>query len=216
MTRLDAPATQRNREPILAILRRWLAAAAAPSAAPSSGDSAPSARISVLEIASGTGQHAVHFASALPHLRWQPSDPDPSHLASIEAWRTEAGAENVAAPIRIDVRESDWPIERVDAIFNANMIHIAPWPAAEGLFAGAAHVLGERGLLFLYGPFHVGGRPTAESNAAFDADLRRRNPEWGIRDRERVVALAASHALALVEINEMPANNQLLVFQKQT
>ncbi len=205
MTRLDAPATQRNREPILAILRRWFSAAA---------DSALTPPISVLEIASGTGQHAVHFAQALPGLRWQPSDPDPSHLASIEAWRSAAPAANVAAPIRLDVRDVAWPIDRVDAVFNANMIHIAPWSAAEGLFAGAGRVLAGGGLLFLYGPFHVGGRPTAESNAAFDADLQRRNPEWGLRDRERVVALAASHALRLIEINEMPANNQLLVFQK--
>jgi SAM-dependent methyltransferase len=151
MTRLDAPATQRNREPILAILRRWLASAADPALSPP---------ISVLEIASGTGQHAVHFAQALPGLRWQPSDPDPSHLASIEAWRDASGLANVAAPIRLDVRDADWPVAGVDAIFNANMIHIAPWSAAEGLFAGAGRVLVEQGRLFLYGPFHVGGRPT--------------------------------------------------------
>lgn len=215
MTRLDAPATQRNREPILAILQRWLTAAA-PTTTTDVGEPPPNPPIRVLEIASGTGQHAIHFARALPGLRWQPSDPDPSHLASIEAWREESGLANVAVPIRLDVRDAEWPVDRVDAIFNANMIHIAPWSAAEGLFAGACRVLGESGLLFVYGPFHVGGRPTAESNAAFDADLRRRNPDWGIRDRDDVVALARTRQLVLIEVDEMPANNQLLVFQKQT
>ncbi|MBY0400101.1 DUF938 domain-containing protein [Myxococcota bacterium] len=205
MTRLDAPATARNRVPILAILERWLGAPAKAST---------SEPLTVLEVASGTGQHAVFFAQALPHLRWQPSDPDPEHLASIEAWRAESGLENVASPLALDVRAADWGVEPVDAIFNANMIHIAPWSAAEGLFAGAGRVLQPSGLLFLYGPFRRGGRHTAPSNEAFDADLRRRNSEWGVRDQERVVELAAAAGLGLIERNDMPANTALLVFRK--
>lgn len=202
MTRLDAPATARNRVPILAILERWLGASVRPDP------------IRVLEIASGTGQHAVFFAQALSHLRWQPSDPDPAHLESIEAWRAESGLANVAAPIDLDVRDADWGVPSVDVIFNANMIHIAPWAAAEGLFAGAGRVLVPEGLLFLYGPFRIGDRHTAPSNEAFDADLRRRNPEWGVRDLERVAGLAAAAGLRLVETNDMPANNELLVFRR--
>jgi Protein of unknown function (DUF938) len=205
MTRLDAPATGRNRGPILEILTRWLGANAASSKRRS---------LHVLEIASGTGQHAICFAQALPHLRWQPSDLDADSLASIEAWRAESGLPNVAAPIRLDVREGEWPDGPFDVMFNANMIHIAPWPVAEGLFAGAGRILVDGGLLFLYGPFRVGGLHTAPSNEAFDADLRRRNPAWGVRDLERVVELAASAGLLLVETNEMPANNKLLVFQR--
>lgn len=201
MTRLDAPATGRNRAPILAVLVRWLGS---PSSEP----------LRVLEIASGTGQHAVFFAAALPHLRWQPSDVDPDHLASIDAWRGETGLENVTAAIRLDVRDPDWGVTTVDAIFNANMIHIAPWTVAEGLFAGAGRVLEAAGLLFLYGPFRIGGRHTAESNAAFDTDLRRRNPEWGVRDLERVVETAAAAGLVHVETNDLPANNKLVVFRR--
>jgi SAM-dependent methyltransferase len=205
MTRLDAPATGRNRGPILEILTRWLGANGTDSKPPS---------LHVLEIASGTGQHAIGFAQALPHLRWQPSDLDADSLASIEAWRAEAGLPNVAAPIRLDVCDGDWPDGPFDVIFNANMIHIAPWTVAEALFAGAGRILADGGLLFLYGPFRVGGRHTAPSNDSFDADLRRRNPEWGVRDLERVVEQAASAGLLHVETNEMPANNKLLVFQR--
>ena len=208
MPRLDAPATARNRAPILEILERWLGAStfSPPADAP--------AQIRVLEVASGTGQHAVFFAQALPRLRWQPSDPDPAHLESIEAWRAESGLANVAAPIALDVRAADWGVGPFDVLFNANMIHIAPWSAAEGLFAGAGRVLVPAGLLFLYGPFRVADRPTAPSNEAFDADLRRRNPEWGVRELERVVALAAASGLTLVETNAMPANNLLVVFRR--
>jgi len=198
MTRRDAPATQRNREPILAILARWLTSPAR-----------------VLEIASGTGQHAVHFAGRLPNLAWQPSDADPAALPSIQAWIDAEGGPNLAAPLELDVRSQSWPVDSVDAIFNANMIHIAPWEVAEGLFAGAGRVLGTDGLLFLYGPFKVGGAHTAPSNAAFDEGLRSRDPTWGIRDREAVETLAETSGLVLVEINEMPANNQLLVFRSQ-
>jgi SAM-dependent methyltransferase len=215
MTRLDAPATARNREPILAVLTRWLADASA-EGAPSGASSAdvPRPPTRVLEIASGTGQHAVHFAEALPQLRWQPSDPDPDHLASIEAWRATSRVGRVDAPLRLDVRKDAWPAGPFDAVFNANMIHIAPWPVAEAFFAGAGRVLADGGLLFLYGPFRVGGRHTAPSNEAFDADLRRRNSEWGVRDLERVVALAGGSGLALLEDNALPANNRLLVFRR--
>ena len=213
MTRLDAPATGRNRAPILAVLARWLG----PPAGERDATSAPrqaTEPLRVLEIASGTGQHAVFFAESLPHLRWQPSDVDPEHLESIEAWRSEAQLGNVATPIRLDVRTADWGVEPVAAIFNANMIHIAPWPVAEGLFAGAGRVLEKAGLLFLYGPFRIGGRHTAESNESFDADLRRRNPEWGVRDLERVVEIAADAGLRRVETNDLPANNKLVVFRR--
>jgi len=206
MTRLDAPATQRNRDPILAVLSRWLAQ---PIEAPKSTS------IDVLEVASGTGQHAVFFAQALPHLRWQPSDLDPDSLASIEAWRAEARLENVAPALRLDVRDRDWGVGPVGALFNANMIHISPWSVAEGLFAGAGRVLAVEGLLLIYGPFRIGGRHTAPSNEAFDADLRRRNPEWGVRDLERVVLLGESSGLRLLETNDMPANNKLLVFRRE-
>lgn len=201
MTRLDAPATGRNRALILEVLARWLGAP-------------PRHPLHVLEIASGTGQHAVFFAEALPHLLWQPSDVDPDHLESIEAWRREAGLANVAAPLRLDVREPDWGVAAADVIFNANMIHIAPWTVAEGLFAGAGRVLAKSGLLFLYGPFRIGGHHTAPSNEAFDADLRRRNPEWGVRDLEQVVATAAGAGLVWVETNDLPANNKLIVFRR--
>lgn len=222
MTRLDAPATARNREPILAMLSRWIGSPpAAPAPAPHAvsapnapAPNAPRARLRVLEIASGTGQHAVFFAERLPHLDWQPSDVDPDSRASIEAWRAESELSNVAPALALDACASDWGVGPVDAIFNANMIHISPWRVAEGLFAGAGRVLVDGGLLFLYGPFRIGGRDTAPSNAAFDADLRRRNPEWGVRDLERVVETAAAQGLVWLETNAMPANNQLVVFRR--
>lgn len=200
MSKRDAPATQRNREPILEVLARWLAKPAR-----------------VLEVASGSGQHAVFFASRLPHLDWQPSEPEASGRASIEAWIADEGARNVRAPIALDASREQWPIERgqVDAIFNANMIHISPWPVALGLLAGAGRILPTGGLLFLYGPFKVGGEHTAPSNAAFDESLRSRDPRWGIRDLERVVESAAADGLEHVETNEMPANNKLLVFRRR-
>jgi len=198
MAKRDAPASRRNREPILAVLKRWLREPAR-----------------VLEVASGTGQHAVFFGERLPHVEWQPSERDAQGLASIEAWVTEAGRGNVARPVVLDVRAPDWPVGRVDAVFNANMIHIAPWEVALGLLSGASRVLRPGGLLFLYGPFRVGGAHTAPSNAAFDADLRRHDPEWGVRDQEEVVAVAEEAGLVLVEANDLPANNRLLVFCKQ-
>lgn len=200
MSRRDAPATHRNRDPILGVLTRWLTEPAR-----------------VLEIASGTGQHAVYFASKLSHLSWQPSDAESESLASIESWSTEVAGGHVAAPIELDASASRWPREveagNFDAIFNANMIHISPWRVAEGLFAGAGRVLRRGGLLF-YGPFRVGGQATSPSNAAFDVDLRQRDPEWGVRDLEAVEELAGRCGLSLVETNDLPANNKLIVFRK--
>lgn len=201
MTLRDAPATHRNRAPILEVLRRWIA---------------PGAR--VLEIASGTGQHAVYFAEHLPGVEWYPTDADPENPATIDAWIAESGRENVAPARLLDAAAAGWPDEigPVDAIFNANMIHIAPWPVAEGLFAGAGRALGAGGRLLLYGPFKEEGRHVAESNARFDASLQERDARWGVRDREEVVALAERAGLALVETNAMPANNQLLVFERDS
>jgi SAM-dependent methyltransferase len=189
------PAPERNKGPILEVLRRVL---------PEAGR--------VLEISSGSGQHVVHFARHLPSLEFQPSDIDEENLASIRAWRREEKLDNVLEPVRLDVLDAAWPIERCDAAFNANMIHIAPWACAEGLFAGLGRHLPPGGVFVLYGPFRMGGEHTAESNAAFDADLRRRDPSWGVRDLEAVEALARQHGLALRERVAMPANNQSLVF----
>jgi SAM-dependent methyltransferase len=202
MSRRDAPATHRNRDPILEVLARWLIEPAR-----------------VLEIASGTGQHAIYFSTHLPRVSWQPSDADPDALASIEGWVADEDSPNVSAPVELDASASTWPAEiegeRFDAIFNANMIHISPWRVAEGLFAGAGRVLRDGGLLFLYGPFRVSGQDTAPSNVAFDDDLRRRNPEWGMRELRAVETLARHADLELVEKNDLPANNKLIVFRKQ-
>jgi hypothetical protein len=193
--RLHAPATVRNRDPILAVLERVL----------------PEAGL-VLEIASGTGEHAVYFAHKLPHLTWQPSDPKEAELASIAAYRERHPAPNLRSPIRLDVHEP-WPLERADAIVCINMIHIAPWTACEALFDGAMRLLG--GVLYTYGPYRRGGRHTAESNATFDAGLRGRNPEWGVRDVDDVRTCAAERGFDLDEIVEMPANNLSLIFRRR-
>jgi len=191
-----APATLRNREAIFAILERVL---------PPTG--------LVLEIASGTGEHATWIAPQLPVITWQPSDADPQMRASIEAWTAERAAVNVLPPIVLDVCTEVWPLDEAAAVFCANMIHIAPWAATEGLLRGAARVLSAGGLLVLYGPFMTGGAHTAPSNAAFDAGLRARNPAWGVRDLDVVRALAASHGLRHRETVDMPANNLSVVFE---
>jgi SAM-dependent methyltransferase len=193
-----APAVARNRDPILQVLRRVL---------PAHG--------LVLEIASGTGEHAVHFARALPGIVWQPTDPDAAALRSIAAWREQAGLPNLRPPLEFDVTANTWPVERADAVVCINMIHISPWRSAEGLVAGAGRVLGPGGVLFLYGPYKEDGRHTAPSNEAFDADLRARNPEWGVRDLGDVIALAASHGLDFAERVAMPANNLSVVFRRR-
>jgi SAM-dependent methyltransferase len=193
-----SPSTARNREPILAVLRPRL---------PASG--------LVLEVAAGAGEHAVFNAAALPHLQWQPTDPDPEALASIAAWRDHAALPNLLPPLRLDAADPDsWPVERADAVVNINMIHISPWSAAEGLIEGAARRLPAGGLLFLYGPYIEADVPTAASNLAFDESLRRRNPTWGIRHLDEVKALAAGHGLMLADRIAMPANNLSLIFRR--
>lgn len=191
------PAPERNKAPILAVLTRVL---------PAHGR--------VLELASGSGQHVVHFAQHLPGLRFLPSDVESSNLASIRAWVAEAALPNLAEPRQLDVCAPDYGVGEVDAIFNANLIHIAPWACAEGLFEGARRHLCPGGVLVLYGPFHLGGQPTSESNAAFDVGLRERDARWGVRNLEAVLELAGGAGLLLEERVEMPANNQLLVFRK--
>ena len=195
---LLSPAVARNRDPILAVLRRHL---------PAQG--------SVLEIASGTGEHAAYFAPHLPHLVWQPSDADPDALASIEAHRMAVNAPNLRPPITLDVTVAAWPVTRANAVVSINMIHISPWAAAQGLMAGAARLLPAAGVLYLYGPFKENGEHTAPSNAAFDASLRARDPAWGVRDVSDVRALAESHGFDFVERVAMPANNLSLVFRRR-
>lgn len=195
--RVYAPAVARNRAPILDVLRRVLPA-----------------RGLVLEVASGSGEHADFFAAALPHLEWQPSDRDPRALRSIAAFRAAGGATNLLPPLTLDAASDTWPIARADAVVAINMIHIAPWSAAEGLMAGAARLLPASGVLYLYGPYKEGGRHTAPSNEAFDADLRARDPSWGVRDLGEVIALAARHGLVHVETVVMPANNRSVVFRR--
>ncbi len=192
-----APATVRNRGPILDALAPRL---------PPTG--------LVLEVASGSGEHALFFAEALPGLEWQPTDFEPEALRSIEAWREEARLPNVRPPLLLDARTPSWPVQSADAVFSANMIHIAPWAATEGLFAGAGRVLSAGARLFTYGPYLVDGRPTTESNAHFDASLRDRDPAWGLRDVGDVARLAAAAGLELIERLDMPAHNFLLVFER--
>jgi hypothetical protein len=170
----------------------------------------------VLEIAAGAGEHAVHFAAALPGLQWRPTDPDPDALASIAAWRDHAALPNLSPPLRLDASDPDtWPDERVDVVVNINMIHISPWMAAEGLMRGAGCVLPPGGMLFLYGPYFEVDVEAARSNLDFDASLRSRNPAWGIRHLDQVKALAAEHRLGFAERVAMPANNLALFFRRR-
>jgi SAM-dependent methyltransferase len=196
---LHAAATDRNREPILEVLRTVL---------PSTG--------LVLEIASGTGQHAAFFAPHFPALRWQPSDASPPHLESIRAWSAAAAAPNLLPPLLLDVEREPWPAEvaHAHAILNINMIHIAPWSAAEALFRGAAQRLPAGGLLYLYGPFKRGGVHTADSNQRFDDRLRSEDSRWGVRDLDDVAALATSAGFGAPDVVAMPANNLSLVFRR--
>jgi SAM-dependent methyltransferase len=204
--RLDAAAFHRNHRPIRAVLQQFLAG--------KSGD--------VVEAGSGTGQHVVDFARHLPDVTWWPSDLNEQHLKSISAWRAHAGLANTRPPLRIDLSDPEWCVElhngsgpeNLLAVFCANVVHIAPWRVAEGLFAGAGRYLRPEGRLFLYGPFKRGGKHTAPSNAAFDKSLRDQNPEWGVRDIDDLQQLAASAGLKLVESVEMPANNLTLVFER--
>jgi SAM-dependent methyltransferase len=193
----EAPAAARNREPILDVLRQHL---------PQQG--------LVLEFASGTGQHIVHFARALPALAFQPSDPNDSARASIDDWASTLGLANVRPALPLDAAAGAWPIAQADAILCINMIHISPWEATVGLIEGAARTLPAGGVLYLYGPYRRAGHPTAPSNEDFDSDLKSRNPAWGLRALEDVAALAARHGFAAPTVVEMPANNLSAVFRK--
>jgi len=192
-----APAAARNRQPILDVLQPRL---------PADGV--------VLEVASGSGEHIVHFAEALPALDFQPTDPSDHARASIDDWARTLGLANVRPALSLDAESDSWPVDRADAVLCCNMIHIAPWSAAAGLLAGAGRLLPAGGLLYLYGPYRRGGRHTAPSNQAFDRDLREQNPAWGVRDLEAVAAAAAENGFGPPEIVEMPANNLSLVLRR--
>jgi SAM-dependent methyltransferase len=193
-----APATERNREPLLPVLREVL---------PLEG--------TVLEVSSGTGQHAAFFARAFPGLSWQPTDVDPSALESIESWRAEEAVPNLHPPRILDAQAEDWPVDTAEAVLCINMIHIAPWEACQGLMRGAARVLPQGGRLVLYGPYFVDGRPTAPSNLAFDESLRARNASWGVRELGAVTAEALRHGLERERVVDMPSNNLTVVFRKR-
>ncbi len=194
--RRHAPATDRNREPIAANLRDVLPAAG-----------------TVLEVASGTGEHAIHFARGFPALTWQPSDPDPAALASIRAWAEAARLPNLRPPLLLDAAAPAWPVDRADAMLCINMVHISPWEATVGLLTNAAKLLPVGGPLVLYGPYFQRGVETAPSNLAFDESLRSRDSRWGLRPLEEVVALAQSLGLHLETVHSMPANNLAVVLR---
>ncbi|MGB3789559.1 MAG: DUF938 domain-containing protein [Phormidesmis sp.] len=204
-SRRYAPATERNRQPILDVLERVL---------PEAG--------TVLEIASGTGEHATFFAPRLGRLQWLPSEPDMDSRASVAAWVKALPSENLLAPLALDVSQQPWPVEDPDfelsepitAVVNINMLHISAWEMCEYLMAGVQRVLPVGGVLYLYGPFKQDGKQTAPSNEAFDAMLRDRNPDWGIRELEAVSMIAQQHSLSLTEIVPMPANNFSVVFRR--
>jgi hypothetical protein len=196
--RRSAPAALRNREPIAEVLSEWM---------PPSG--------LVLEIASGTGEHAVYFAERFPALEWQPSDVHPEALTSIDAWRAEVRLPNIRPPVVIDASAPDWPIDRADAVLSINMVHISPWASAIGLLDGAARLLSPGAPLIMYGPWLKGDIPTAEGNLAFDADLKRLDPEWGLRQVEDFAAAADERGLALDRTRAMPANNLMLLLRRR-
>jgi SAM-dependent methyltransferase len=195
--RRSAPAALRNREPIAEVLAEWL---------PASG--------LVLEIASGSGEHAIHFAERFPMLEWQPSDIHPDALASIAAWREEVRLPNLRAPVRIDAASSHWPLDAADAVLSINMVHISAWASALGLLEGAARLLRPGAPLIMYGPWLKDDIAAVESNLAFDADLRRRDPEWGLRRVEDFAAAAAERGLVLQATRATPANNLMLLLRR--
>jgi len=192
-----APAAERNRQPILEVLRRVL---------PTTG--------LVLEVASGTGQHAIFFSEHLPALRWQPTDASLEALQSIGVWAEEVGRENLLFPLELDVRWPQWPVAEADALLCINMIHISPWESTEALFRGAGGLLAAGSRLITYGPYRLHGEHTAPSNAAFDENLRSRNVRWGVRDIDELTELGARTGFALDERVGMPANNMTLVWTR--
>jgi SAM-dependent methyltransferase len=193
----EAPAAARNMVPIAEVLADWLPAAGL-----------------VLEIASGTGEHALAYARRFRGLRWQPTDPDPEALASIAAWRAE-GPPNLLAPLRLDAAAPDWPVRQADAILCINMVHISPWEASLGLLAGAKRVLAAGGRMILYGPWLERGVEPEPSNLTFDEWLKDRDPRFGLREVETFAEIASAHGLLLVERRAMPANNLMLLFERQ-
>lgn len=195
--RRSAPAAYRNREPILAVLRKVL---------PASGR--------VLEVASGTGEHGIYFARHLPDLEWQPTDPSPDARQSIVAWAQDERLANLAAPLELDAAHSVWPVDQAAAIACINMVHISPWAATVGLMRGAGLILPVGGPLYLYGPFRRSDRPLEPGNAAFDSDLRDRDAAWGVRELDAVIACGALHGLAFEQCIDMPANNLSVVFRR--
>lgn len=197
--KLDYPATGRNREAILEVLDRVL---------PDHG--------ALLEISAGSGQHAAFFAPRFPGLTWYPTDLEAVALRSIDAWAAESGSTNLQPAARLDVTQWPWPIDAADVVFNANMIHIAPWACTLGLMQGAGRLLRPGGLLIMYGPYKIDGEHTAPSNARFDASLRSRDPSWGVRDLGEVAAVAREHGLELEEHVAMPANNFTVIYRRRT
>ncbi len=191
-----AESCEQNKRPILGVLEQYL----------------PASRL-VLEIGSGTGQHAVFFAAAFPHLRWLASDVPENH-PGIRAWLEEAALPNLEGPLPLDVNQSEWPVSRVDTVFSANTTHIMPWSSVERMFAGIGRILSPQGRFFLYGPFNEGGEYTAESNARFDAWLKERDQAMGVRDLEALDELAREHEMTRIAMHDMPTDNKILVWQK--
>jgi len=196
--RRSAPAALRNREPIAEVLAKWL---------PEQG--------TVLEIASGTGEHAVYFAGCFPQLDWQPSDLHPDALSSIAGWRAETSLPNLREPLALDAGSDSWPIDRADAVLSINMVHISPWASALGLIAGAARLLSAGDPLILYGPWLKDDIVTVDSNIAFDADLKRRDAQWGLRRVEDFTAAAQERGFELTATRQMPANNLMLLYRRR-
>ncbi|WP_168012176.1 DUF938 domain-containing protein [Halomonas salinarum] len=206
-SRLSSPAVARNRGPILEVLEPMLRDVLKAGNAE---------RLQVLELASGSGEHALSFSLALPWVDWQPSDPSLEALASIRDWRAAEGPENLFEPLRLDVQRRPWPLTRFDVVVAINLIHISPWAVTEALMSEAAMHLPPGGRLFLYGPFKREGKHTAASNASFDASLRQRDPQWGIRDLEAVRACAEAEGLVLERVVDMPANNLSVMFKQSS
>lgn len=196
--KLRSPAVARNVEPIKAVLAEWL---------PASG--------TVLEVASGTGEHALAFSRAFPDLSWQPSDADPTALASIEAWSDETAPPNLRPAIPLDVLRDDWPIDRADAVLAINLVHISPWTASLALLRHAARLLPVGGRLILYGPWRQSGESLEPSNVAFDRSLQERDPGWGLREIDVFAKTADEHGLVLIEQRRMPAHNRMLLFRRE-